>query len=83
MLYGHELEFETALKYQGPMRKPISENEHRSECMKDLQSSMEYKELNKKWATRPTMKLLFRKYIWGNRQQVWLWNLIHKKEKSL
>ena len=82
-MYGHELEFDTALKYQGPMRKSISENEQRTECMKDLQSSMGYKELNRKWATRPTMKLLFQKYIWGNRQKVWLWNLLHRKEKSL
>ena len=77
-MYGHELAFEDALKYQGPMRKPIAENPQRDECMKDLQSSMTFEQINKKWAKKPTMKLLFQKYVWGNRQKVFMWNLKQK-----
>lgn len=76
-LYGHELEFQTALKYQGPMRNHISENPDRCKFMSDLQSEMSYKELNKKWATQPSLKLLFYKYLWGNRQKIWFWNMTH------
>jgi len=77
-MYGHELAFEDALKYQGPMKKSIDENPLREDCMKDLRSDMSFKELNKKWAKRPTIKLLFQKYIWGNRQKIFMWNLKHK-----
>ncbi len=80
-LYGHELDFKTALKYQSPMRKHIDMNPNRTEFMKDVQS-MEYKSLCKKWAKPPTLKLLYQKYIWGNRQKVWLWNLMHKNKKA-
>ncbi len=77
-MYGHELAFEDALKYQGPMRKSIDENPLREEYMKDLRSDMSYKDINKKWAKSPTLKLLFQKYVWGNRQKVFLWNLKRK-----
>lgn len=76
-MYGHELRFEDALKYQSPMRKTISMNEKRSEFMSDV-LSMDYKSLTKKWAKKPTLKLLFQKYVWGNRQKVWLWDIIKK-----
>ena len=78
LMYGHELKFEDALKYQGPIRGPISENESRDSFMSDLKSNMNFKKLNKKWAKRPTFKLLFQKYVWGNRQKVFLWNLLHR-----
>ncbi len=78
-MFGHELDFETALKYQSPMRKHIDDNESREECMKDLQSEMSYNQVNKKWATRPSIKLLYQKYIWGNRQKVALWNRKQKR----
>ena len=78
-MYGHELKFEDALKYQGPMRKHIPDNPRRDEFMADLRSDMKYKEITKKWADRPSVKLLFQKYIWGNRQKVFVWNLFHKK----
>ncbi len=71
---GHELEFSTALKYQSPMRKSINENPDRDAFMKDVQV-LEYFELCKKWSNPPSLKLLWSKYIWGNRQKVWLWNL--------
>lgn len=78
-MYGHVLQFEDALKYQGPMRKHISDNPHRREFMDDLRSGMDYYAITKKWADRPSIKLLFQKYIWGNRQKVFVWNLFHKK----
>lgn len=81
---GHELDFNTALKYQGPLRKHIDENPDREACMQDLMNpEMVYTEICKKWATPPTVKLLFQKYIWGNRQKVFIWNLKHNnKERS-
>ncbi len=78
-MYGHELKFEDALKYQGPMRKHIPDNPLREEFMVDLRSDMGYKQITKKWADRPSIKLLFQKYIWGNRQKVFVWNLFNKK----
>lgn len=77
-MFGHELMFEDALRYQGPMRKHIPDNPRREEFMVDLRSDMDYKQINKKWADKPSMKLLFQKYIWGNRQKVFVWNLFHK-----
>lgn len=78
-MYGHELKFEDALKYQGPIRDHISMNSKRGECMNDLESDMSYEQINKKWVSKPTLKLLFQKYIWGNRQKVFVWNLTHGK----
>lgn len=75
LMYGHKLVFEDALKYQGPMRKHIADNPHRDEFMRDLRSDMSYKKLTRKWADKPSIKLLFQKYIWGNRQKVFVWNL--------
>lgn len=73
---GHELDFETALKYQGPMRKHIDENPDRNACMQDLMNpDMSYSEICQKWADAPTIKLLFQKYVWGNRQKVFVWNI--------
>ncbi len=77
-MYGHELRFEDALKYQGPMRKAIAYNSDRESFMTDLMGEMEYEEINKKWAKKPTWKLLFQKYIYGNRQKIFLWNLRNK-----
>lgn len=74
-MYGHELSFEDALKYQSPMRKTISSNPDREAFMSDLKSDMDYKTLNKKWAKKPTLKLLYQKYIWGNRQKIFVWDL--------
>ena len=78
-MYGHSLRFEDALRYQGPMRKHIAANPKREEFMADLKSDMEYEQINKKWADKPSLKLLFSKYIWGNRQKIFFWNLFHKK----
>lgn len=81
-MYGHELRLEDALKYQGPMRKSISENDNRDAFMVDLKSDVSFKKINEKWAKRPSAKLLFQKYIWGNRQKVFVWNLTHRKNKE-
>ncbi len=78
LMYGHELKFEDALKYQSPMRGTISMNPKREEFMCDLRSGMSYRALTRKWAKRPGMKLLFQKYVYGNRQKVFLWNLKRK-----
>lgn len=75
---GHELNMEDALKYQSPMRKNIEENVQRKEFMEDLQNErMDYPLICKKWADKPTFKLLFSKYLYGNRQKVFFWNLLH------
>ncbi len=86
-LYGHQLDLETAIKYQGPMRKAITENPERSAFMSDLASNMSYEDINKKWVKAPGFKLLWQKYVWGNRQKVALWNFkrairMKRKEKS-
>lgn len=79
-LSGHELEFDEALKYQSPMRKHISGNRNREEFMKDI-VSLDYIALCKKWADKPNLKLLWQKYIWGNRQKIWVWNLKNRRQK--
>ena len=77
-MLGHTLNMADALKYQSPMRKHIDSSPDREAFMKDLKSSMSYQELNRKWATKPTLKLLWSKYVWGNRQKVLVWNLRHQ-----
>ena len=75
---GHELSFQETLKYQSPMRKSIAMNPSRDEFMQDLKNpEVDYNQLTKKWAKKPTLKLLWQKYVWGNRQKVWVWNLFH------
>jgi hypothetical protein len=78
-MYGHELNFEDALKYQGPMRNHISPNPDRKEFMEDIQSDMDYEAINKKWAKKPSLKLFLQKYVWGNRNKVALWRLTKGK----
>ena len=80
-MYGHELDFDDALRYQSPMRKCIDENPDRERFMNDLQSSMTYKELINKWYKGPSLRLLWQKYIWGNRQKVFFWELKNAKQK--
>ncbi len=74
-LFGHELKTEDAIRYQGPLRTHIQDNPKRTECLKDVRE-MPYQEFVKKWAKPPTLTLLWQKYVWGNRQKVWLWNLL-------
>ena len=76
-LYGHELDIDTAIKYQSPMRKPISQNSKRDLFLKDC-LSLDYESLVGKWAIKPDLKLLWSKYLFGNRQKVALWNLLNR-----
>ena len=78
LMFGHELAFKDALRYQTPMRKNISDNPDRDLFMRDLQSDMPFVEINNKWAKRPTFKLLWQKYVWGNRQKIFFWELKNK-----
>jgi hypothetical protein len=77
--FGHELNFADALKYQAPMRQSIAYNPHREQCMADLMdANITYEEINKKWSKKPSLKLLFSKYIYGNRQKIAVWTLKQK-----
>ena len=79
-MYGHELNLEDALRFQGPMRRCIPDNPQREEFMTDLRSDMDYIGITKKWADKPSFKLLYQKYFWGNRKKVFVWNLIHRNK---
>lgn len=81
LMYGHELEFEQTLRYQGPLRKHIEQNPFRENFMKDV-LIMDYPSICKKWSRKPSAVLLWKKYVWGNRQKVWLWNLTHRKKEE-
>lgn len=78
-MYGHELRFEDALRYQGPMRKHIEMNPKREQFMQDLKSEMDIEDINRKWADKPLLKLLWQKYVWGNRQKVFVWSIWNRK----
>ena len=79
VFYGRELDFNEALKYQSPLRKNIDCNPLREECIRDLKSKdISFSEINKRWSKKPTLKLLYQKYVWGNRQKIAYWNLFHK-----
>lgn len=80
-MYGHELKVEDALKYQAPMRKHIEANPKRDAFMEDLKSDMSYEEINKKWSSTPSLKLIWQKYVWGNRQKIWMWKLTKGRYK--
>lgn len=64
-----KLDMADVVRYQGPMRGPAGADPRRGECMADL-SSMGYREFTRKWAKRPTLKLLVSKYLWGTNRQV-------------
>ncbi len=84
LLYGHELAYENALKYQRPMRVIVPANEKRDMFMDDLRT-LDYKALCRKWKPKTSWKVLFSKYIVGsNRQIVNLWKLktIFKRRKK-
>lgn len=80
-MFGHDLVFEEAFKYQSPPRKHIDSKPSRELFMADSKSNLSCYEPNKKWAKKPMFKLLWQKYIWGNRQKVALWRFLHGKEK--
>jgi coenzyme F420-reducing hydrogenase beta subunit len=74
MIY-HSLDLETSIKYQSPIRHPIAENKNRLLFIKDLQT-LDYVSIVKKWYTHPSIKLIYQKYCWGNRQKVFCWRLL-------
>ncbi len=75
-MFGHELAMQDVIRYQGPMRKHIPMNPHREEFMQELENpDITIGEINEKWAKKPTLRLLFSKYIWGNQQKVRLWSI--------
>ena len=82
-MYGHELDFYEALKYQSPLRKTIEANSKRNLFMKDIKSDMSYQEINRKWTKKPSIELLFEKYVWGNRQKIFWWRMKQIILKSL
>lgn len=73
---GREIDFSQSVKHQSPLRKTIAKNPEREIFMKDL-CLMDYDSLCKKWAKRPSMRLLISKYVLGDTywQKVWLWKL--------
>lgn len=77
-MYGHDIPFEDALRFQGPMKKSIADNPKRDNFIRDLRSDMDYLTITKKWSNKPSFKLLIQKYLWGNRQKVFFWNIKNK-----
>lgn len=76
LMFGHKLDMGDVVRFQGPMRKCVSMNPRREEFMGDLRNpTVSFPMINEKWAIKPTMKLLWSKYIWGNRQKVRLWGI--------
>ncbi len=76
IMIGHELNFDEAIKYQGPLRKHIMENKQRKDFMIDLMdNNKSYEKICEKWNKKANFRLLLSKYIWGNRQKVFIWNL--------
>ena len=71
---GHELNYEEAQKNQGPQKNHINSNPNRASFIQDLKT-MPYTALCKKWSSPPTIKLLWQKYVWGNRQKILFWKL--------
>lgn len=80
-LYGYVLNFDIALKYQSPMRKTIAKNPECEVFIADLMN-LSYKDLCCKWAKSPTLKLLWSKYVWGNRQIIFVWNIKEQFKKK-
>lgn len=73
-IFLQELDFDDVLKYQSPMRKPITKNNKRLEFMNDL-TTIDYDSIVKKWNKPTSLKMLFDKYFFGNRQRVKIWQL--------
>lgn len=75
LLQGRDILPAEAICYQSPLRKPISSNPFREQCIEDLASKdISYLHFVKKWSKPSSIRLLVSKYFWGNRQKVALWN---------
>lgn len=73
-MYGHFLNSNEVLKFQRRLRTSIKDNPSRESFMRDM-SEMDYDSLCRKWVKPPSLGLLWSKYVWGNRQKVFMWNL--------
>ena len=73
-LFGHDLDVSNILTYQKRLRMPIEPNPKREEFMQDL-IRLDYRSLCKKWVKHPSIGLLWSKYVWGNRQKIFMWEL--------
>lgn len=77
-LKGHDLDPKDIIKYQGPLHRKLSKNSHREEFMTDLMNEdISYKGLVGKWYDRPSLRLIISKYIWGNRNKIWVWKVLN------
>lgn len=81
LLVGREIKTDDAIRYQGPLRGHIKDNPLKIECLKDVRE-LSYEDIVKRWAKPPTLKLLWQKYVWGNRQKVWLWNIVRGRNSK-
>ena len=83
LMEGHKLDLDDVVRFQGPMRDHIAENPDRPQFMAEvIDPAVGYEELCRKWADEPSAKLLFQKYLWGNRQKVALWRLLHPRNRQ-
>lgn len=73
-MVGHPLDFESAVKYQSPLRGPIAKHPKSAVFLNDLRT-LDYVLLIKKWYSGPSLRLLWSKYVWGNRPKVRLMKL--------
>ena len=74
-MHIRQLDIDTAIKYQSPLRKKIDLNPNRATFMEDLRH-LDYQKLCDKWAIKPSLRLLISKYVFGtNRQKVFWWKL--------
>lgn len=68
-MHLRELPYQEAIKYQGPLRRPVPSNSEREEFFEDLRT-MPFYSLRRKWAKHPSLKLLISKYIYGTNRQI-------------
>ncbi|MDE6753264.1 MAG: Coenzyme F420 hydrogenase/dehydrogenase, beta subunit C-terminal domain [Muribaculaceae bacterium] len=79
---GRELDFSEALKFQRPMRVIVPGSPDRNRFMNDL-INLDYDRICKKWNGKEPLKVLWKKYIWGNNRQVVTWYKIKQGIKKL
>lgn len=79
---GHKVDFEKMRKYQRPGMIQKTVHPQYDEFMADL-LVMNYTEICKKWAKNPSMRLLFQKKVWNNRNRVKMWKLKRKLSSLL
>ena len=73
-MYGHSLPIDEVLSYQRRLTGPAQESPQRAAFMAELRG-MDFRTLCRRWAGPVSLRLLWSKYVWGNRQRVFVWNL--------